>query len=425
MDADRLGLDFVYASTQIAEAPFGVPWAGWVPDWQCKHLPEMFDANEIARRDLTYRTLLTSAPVVVVSSRMALDDTRRIVPEGTAPLRELPFPAVIEDEFYDITPEEIQDARRRHKLPVRYFLVCNQFWRHKNHRLVIEALARVTKEQIACAFTGERRDPRWPGHFSEMEGLIRERQVGAQTHILGRIDRREQMLLLLGAVAAIQPSRFEGWNTMVEECRALGVPVILSDFPVHREQSPPGARFVGMDDPDALAAAMRDLWFHLEPRPPLSVQRQRHRAYVQDRARAFLSIAQEARSAYDKNRHDPPLIMARLLGRLHRPDPSHGVGETLRQNTTAIVRSALKNRPEALDAFMGVICREFPDFEAEARRLIEVPVLTMMDESARGAYRRISQSPAPSEAALFVGRMKRAAKGITRSLAEKLLPNKD
>ena len=41
--ARELDLDFVYPATQIFEAPFGAPWAGWIPDWQCQYLPEMFD----------------------------------------------------------------------------------------------------------------------------------------------------------------------------------------------------------------------------------------------------------------------------------------------------------------------------------------------------------------------------------------------
>lgn len=55
--------------------------------------------------------------------------------------------------------------------------------------------------------------------------------------------------------ALLNPSRFEGWSTTVEEAKAAGTPMILSDIPVHREQAP-NARFVGQDDAPALADAI-------------------------------------------------------------------------------------------------------------------------------------------------------------------------
>ena len=39
------------------------------------------------------------------------------------------------------------------------------------------------------------------------------------------------------SIAVINPSLIEGWSTTVEEAKSLGVPLILSDIPVHREQN--------------------------------------------------------------------------------------------------------------------------------------------------------------------------------------------
>ena len=56
-----------------------------------------------------------------------------------------------------------------------------------------------------------------------------------------------------GAVAIVNPSLSEGWSTNVEEARALGVPMVLSDIAVHREQA--GDRAVFFDADSAIAAA--------------------------------------------------------------------------------------------------------------------------------------------------------------------------
>jgi len=94
-DVPKLGLDFFYPVTNIFEAPFGAPWAGWIPDWQCKYLPEMFDPFELSRRDYHYRLLAQHAPSLAVSSQMAYDDTQRLVGDTHVPMQKLHFPSVM------------------------------------------------------------------------------------------------------------------------------------------------------------------------------------------------------------------------------------------------------------------------------------------------------------------------------------------
>ncbi len=66
------------------------------------------------------------------------------------------------------------------------------------------------------------------------------------------------LVLLAHAVAVINPSRFEGWSSSVEEAKALGKPLIVSDIPVHREQvaGRTTADLFGVDDADALAGLL-------------------------------------------------------------------------------------------------------------------------------------------------------------------------
>ena len=40
--------------------------------------------------------------------------------------------------------------------------------------------------------------------------------------ILGFISRQDQLSLMRDAIAVIQPSLFEGWSTVVEDCKAIG-----------------------------------------------------------------------------------------------------------------------------------------------------------------------------------------------------------
>jgi hypothetical protein len=56
--------------------------------------------------------------------------------------------------------------------------------------------------------------------------------------------------------AVLNPSRFEGWSTTVEEAKTLQRLLLLSDIPVHREQSPQFGKFFHPDDVEKLAELM-------------------------------------------------------------------------------------------------------------------------------------------------------------------------
>jgi glycosyltransferase involved in cell wall biosynthesis len=65
--------------------------------------------------------------------------------------------------------------------------------------------------------------------------------------------------LLRALMAFINPSRFEGSSTTVEEAKSFGEPIILSDLDVHREQTGGTARYFGIDDPSTLAGHLSDV----------------------------------------------------------------------------------------------------------------------------------------------------------------------
>jgi glycosyltransferase involved in cell wall biosynthesis len=109
---------------------------------------------------------------------------------------------------------------------------------------------------IAC--TGRAEDGRRPEYFGELMAYRDQAGVADQFKVLGIIPYRDTQALMAHARAVINPSRFEGWSTTVEEAKTMHKPMLLSDIPVHREQAPRVGKFFSPDDPDALAALMRD-----------------------------------------------------------------------------------------------------------------------------------------------------------------------
>jgi glycosyltransferase involved in cell wall biosynthesis len=62
--------------------------------------------------------------------------------------------------------------------------------------------------------------------------------------------------LMRASDALLNPSLFEGWSTSVEEARSAGVPMLLSDLAVHREQAGDLARYFDPRSAESLAEAM-------------------------------------------------------------------------------------------------------------------------------------------------------------------------
>ncbi len=254
----------IYNHAQVLEA--GYPSAGWLTDFQHKHLPEFFSASELTFRDRQERAILSAGGPVFFSSQSALEDARRYYPEYSPPMRVLHFHTAADSGWYQMEPAEV---RRRHNLPEKYLICCNQFWMHKNHLVLFQSLKllRDSGHELTLACTGDTADHRNPAYFAQLRQELTKLGVQEQVRFLGVLPRTEQMALMRGSLAVLQPSRFEGWSTVVEDARLLGKTIFLSAIPVHLEQNPEFGIFFQPTSADDLAAKLRSALPSLHPGP--------------------------------------------------------------------------------------------------------------------------------------------------------------
>lgn len=288
------GIDVVYPG-------FGanVPDAAtvrWIPDFQHRYLPGLFSADEIEARDRSIGAIASSPGVVVLSSEVAANDFRRFFPGHRATPRVWHFCSLV-----DTAGVGAPSAwREQYGIPEKYLYLPNQFWAHKNHITVLKALAILRDRHglsIPLVCTGAQSDRRNEAHFDSLLEFVREGGIADQVHLLGLLPRKEQIEVLRGAAAVVQPSLFEGWSTVVEDARAVGRPIFLSDIPVHREQSPPNGSFFSPESEEELAALLAENWPGLNPGPDFAaeqVARERMQGRIQDSAREFCDIARNA-----------------------------------------------------------------------------------------------------------------------------------
>lgn len=252
-------IDVVFESADYHGWRFPIPTLSWFPDFQHQHLPHMFGKAAWWRREIGFRLTLARQSHILLSSQDAASDLRRFYPKAKAAVHVVPFAVPAPAR---LPPQAIEAQRQQAGVPPRWFFLPNHFWQHKNHRLAVAATAQAVRDcpDLTVVCTGNPHDPRNPSAFAALRTDIDRLGLGDRFLILGLVPYAQVEALLQGADAMINPSLFEGWSTPVEEAKAIGKPMILSDLPVHREQAGDTARYFDRSDPSDLARVMVAAW---------------------------------------------------------------------------------------------------------------------------------------------------------------------
>lgn len=285
-------IDVVFENAQFHGARLGIPAIAWIPDFQHRELPHLFSRAAWWKRELGFRAQIAAGRAIMLSSGDARDACERHYPAtiGRTHLVRFAVPSAGRPDA-----ATVRATREAHGLPERYFYLPNQFWQHKNHLLVSEALALLKQagHPIVVAASGKQFDPYKPDHFKHVSAHIASAGLADQFCLLGLIPYEHVAPLMVGSLAVLNPSLFEGWSTTVEEARALQVPMVLSDLPVHKEQATGLARFFDRTSATSLAVALLEVYQGQAPiRTYNSAMNSSHADPVQRFADDFVDLVQ-------------------------------------------------------------------------------------------------------------------------------------
>ncbi|WP_426527708.1 glycosyltransferase family 4 protein [Bradyrhizobium sp. McL0615] len=245
-------IDAVFQSRRFFGWRLPYPAVIWFPDFQHRRLPELFPVLARWRREAGFRIQIASGRTVMLSSESAHRDFRKYYPGAKNEVRVVRFATQPSPAFLTANPATIV---AQYRLPEKYFYLPNQFYTHKNHQVVVDALTILAQrgfDTVVCA-SGSTEDRRERGYFDQVMGQVKTRGLEKRFIHLGMIPLSHVYALLRACTGLINPSRSEGWSTTVEEAKSFGVPMILSDLDVHREQAVGTASYFGTDDPATLA----------------------------------------------------------------------------------------------------------------------------------------------------------------------------
>ncbi|VVS98417.1 Glycosyltransferase [Sphingomonas sp. EC-HK361] len=250
----REGVDAAFSPAIYLGWRSEIPSIAWIPDFQHRRLPHLFGRATWWKRDIGFRAQVASSAAILLSSHDAEADCLEYYPRARGRTHVARFSVPI-DSWPDAAAAWAM--LREGGVPEDFVFLPNQLWVHKNHGVAIEAakILRARGSTRCILVTGHGVDPRYPAYGTELAARVAEAGVESHFRMLGSVEHRMVQAMMIGANALVNPSRFEGWSTTVEEAKACGTPLILSDLRVHREQAP-DARFFALDDAGALADAI-------------------------------------------------------------------------------------------------------------------------------------------------------------------------
>ena len=210
----------------------------WIPDFQEEYFSHLFREDELEKRRKIRSSLSKQTKsVVVFSSQNAHKDFQKFFgPKILAKTKILHF---ANPDSWKFNEEFTEQTLTKYNLATNKFFICpNQMWEHKNHETVFEAIrvASRTNQTLKIVFCGKEHDSRNPNFVMALKKSATDLVEKENVYFLGFLPKDEQMCLIKESIALIQPSKFEGWSTTIEDGISLGKRVIASNLGVNVEQ---------------------------------------------------------------------------------------------------------------------------------------------------------------------------------------------
>lgn len=171
------------------------------------------------------------------------------------------------DRFYQqVSPEERQAARERHRLPETYLLFVGTVNERKNLLNLVVALDRLPAElTIPLVVVGQ------PTPYQrKVERFLSARKMTDRVHFRTDVMDDDLPAIYQSALALCMPSLYEGFGLPILEALAGGVPVLAGERSSLPEAGGPSSIYVDPENPDAIADGLTRLLESEDIRRPMA-----------------------------------------------------------------------------------------------------------------------------------------------------------
>jgi glycosyltransferase involved in cell wall biosynthesis len=208
--------------------------------------------NEFENREKLYKRVLSKSYLTLTDSEDLSSKASLLYGIDKSRFISMPFSPSPDLDHNSIS---ISEAEVIYKLPKEYFFYPAQFWPHKNHFRILEALFILKKRNINFHLVLSGGDK---GNLDYILTIIDNFGLNNFVHIIGLVPSNHMKALYQGSVALIMPTYFGPTNLPPLEAWILGTPLIYSKY--LKGQSGEAALKIDPDDSESIASAMQKVY---------------------------------------------------------------------------------------------------------------------------------------------------------------------
>lgn len=234
----------------------GIPTVCTIYDLQYKTHPEFFAAEDVAHRNQTFIEACRRATALIAISEYSRDSA--IAHGSLDPTRIRTIYLRMAQRIAQRVGNDSGVLTRYGLTPQRYLIYPANFWRHKNHEMLLTAFGMACHGGLAADIKlvctgapGARRD--W------LLNAARTMNLGERILFPGYLPNEELAVLMANCTGVVFPSLYEGFGLPVIEAMAAGVPVACSNTTSLPEVAADAAIVFDPRIPSQIAQAMISL----------------------------------------------------------------------------------------------------------------------------------------------------------------------
>lgn len=202
-----------------------VPVITTMHDVQEFHFPEFFSAAERLHRAINNLKSVFESDHVIVSFEHIKKDLIKYYSITEEKISVCP-PPFADDWFATKKETEWITLETKYSISKKYLLYPAATWPHKNHLLLIEALAKVKNEipDISLVCTGNKTE-----YYSAIEKKLKELKLESAVKFLGIVPEEDLIGLYKNAELVVIPTLYEAGSGPLYEAMRYEVPVICAN----------------------------------------------------------------------------------------------------------------------------------------------------------------------------------------------------
>ena len=208
-----------------------IPYIVSIPDLMYKYYPSFpeYPLKEKLRRNIEYKNAAKHSVLTVVDSQQGVDDLYKFFKIPKKKCRIIPYlPPGYIYAHKDMDSKAATKILQKYSLPEKFIFYPAQFWYHKNHMRLLQALELIKQKyqiRIPLVLVGTPQES-----YNKIVKLISKLNLKEQVTHLGYVTDIEIVALYKKSLALIFPSLLGPTNIPPLEAIVLGTPVVCSNL---------------------------------------------------------------------------------------------------------------------------------------------------------------------------------------------------